>query len=852
LNYWRRQLQGLPNLALPYDRLSPSQPTFHGARASIKLSQQLSEDLKTVAISSQVTLYMILLGAFKVLLHRWTGQEDIVVGTVTAGRNRSELERVFGFFLNVVVLRTSVTDASTFADYLLQLRQVVLEAASHDRAPFDVLMNELRADNGSSCAPLFNSMFSMEPQLVTEPGWDLTQMEVDTGTTKYDLDLEADNRKDGTFLRLTYNRDVFEPSSMERFLEQIQLLLREVAAAPHARIADLKILSKEDRKKVLSDWNQTAAVYPLMPVHRIFEQLVARQPNAIAVTSDDGDLSYSALHQRSNALARAMLDSGVRKHGHVAILANRTPDMVVALLAVLKCGAVYVPLDVQWPDRNDGIVREANVQAILAESKLGALVPERVAPVLLLDQFASRSAAAPELEVQLDDPACLCSTSGTAAEPRLVEVKHRGIVRLAFGLENVRLDSNEVILQLSPLSFDAATFEIWGALLTGATLALFPEAVPSVRSLGSAIQRFNISTMWLTASLFHAIIDEAPEILSPIRQLLTGGEPLSVSRVRRALEVLPDTRFINAYGPTEATTFSCCYHIPATLPGNLKSIPIGKPLRNTQIYVFDSNQRPVPVGVPGEIYIGGDGIARGYLARADLTTKRFLPDPSHPGQMLYRTGDIGRFLANGHLEFLGRQDREVKISGRRIIMDDVEGLIRRCPGLKDVAVLDADDAQGTKQLLAFVIAQNRSDLSGANIRSFLRRECPGYMIPARIVMLSEFPRLRNGKLDRRALLRLASADSDKENAPQDQDALAQRLRSLWTRLLNSPKIDPEHNLFECGGSSLDAIRLISAIEKEFARSVPLQSVLRGQTFSEMAAVLRVPDVRPVGVSAFGP
>jgi len=852
LEYWRKKLAGdLPVLQLPSDRPRPAVQTFRGATYKFSLPADLSNDLKEFSRREGVTLFMSLLAAFNVFLHHYTGQDDILIGGVTAGRNRAELEPLIGFFLNTVVLRTDLSGDPTFRELLTRVKETTLGALSHDDVPFELLVKELRPQRDLSVNPFFQILFSIEPPLAFPSSeWRLSQGEVDLGATKFDLDFQLDETPDGIVGHCSYSTDLFDSATVERMVQNWQQVLENAVTDATRRVSQVSLLGPQEKQRLLVEWNQTAEAYPRdRCIHQLFEEQVDRTPDDVAVVYRDEQLTYLELDRRANQLANRLRGMGVRADVPVGLFLDRSFEAIVGILGILKAGGAYLILDPQSPsDWLSFVVKDANLKVVLTHPRLLDRCTFPSVTVVGFDASLA-STAGEQVERVNSELACtnlayLVYTSGSAGCPKGIEVEHRSVVRLIFATASLSQPGDEVFLQLAPLSFDASTYEIWAPLLRGGRCILFPENTFTIATLGEVISNSAVTTLWLTASLFNTVIDEAPEVLSAIRTLLIGGEPLSVAHVRRALTLLPATKIINGYGPTEGTTFTCLYRIPPQLASGMSSIPIGHPISNTRVYILDPRLNPCPVGVPGELCIAGDGLARGYLNRPELTAKQFLPDPfsQDPDARLYKTGDLARYHANGNVEFLGRLDQQVKIHGFRVELAEVEAVLGEHPMVMAVVVV-AQEHLGSKRLVAHVVGKPGSSCTKQELLAFLRRRLPDYMVPAQIICAARFPALANGKTDRNALESIADDRDLPEIRFQDvpKDVTEARLLEIWESVLPNRPIDLRQSFFEQGGHSLLALRLVHRIETAFGRKMGLATFVNASSVQEMAAVLRDPS-----------
>ncbi|WP_407883843.1 non-ribosomal peptide synthetase, partial [Scytonema sp. NUACC26] len=657
--YWQRQLRECPVLQLPTDHLRPVVQTFRGATQLFSLSYDLTEQLKTLSHQEGATLFMTLLAVFKILLHRYSGQDDIVVGSPIANRNRAEIEGLIGFFVNNLVLRTDLSSNPSFQELLGRVKEVAIGAYSHQDLPFEYLVEALQPDRNLSHNPLFQVTFNLENDLMDElklPELTLKSLQRKNSTAKFDLSLSLRETHSGLVGTLEYGTDLFDTATITQMLGHFQILLKGIVTNPKQRVWELPLLTTTERHQQLVEWNNTESDYPRNAcIHQLFEAQVEQTPNAVAIVYEDQQLTYRELNQRANQLARYLQSLGVKPEVLVGIYTGRSIEMIIGLLGILKSGGAYLPLDTECPlERLSLLLEETQISVLLTQEQLVEELPTSWAQVICLDSdwemIAQQSKENLVSQVKPENLAYLMYTSGSTGQPKGVSVVHRGVVRLVKGNNYASLTAEEIFLQLAPVSFDASTFEIWGCLLNGAQLVVFSNHTPSLKELGQALQQYQITTLWLSAGLFHLMVDERVEDLRHIRQLLAGGDVLSTVHVSRVLQVLAKGKLINGYGPTENTTYTCCYCVTSENHSRV-CVPIGRPIANTQIYLLDNYLQPVPVGVFGELYISGDGLARGYFNHPELTAEKFIPNPlsQKPGERLYKTGDIARYLPDSNL-----------------------------------------------------------------------------------------------------------------------------------------------------------------------------------------------------------
>jgi len=869
LEYWRRHLAGSPvALELPTDRRRPAQPSSRGANHYFVLPDRLAAGLEALARQRRATLFMTVLAAFVILLYRHSGQRDVVVGSPIAGRNRSELEGLIGFFVNTLALRIDLSAPAggrvSALAALDRTREVALGAFAHQELPFEKLLEELQPERSRGQTPLFQVVFALEnvPAEVVEPAdlgvadLRLEPVETDSGTAKFDLTLIMRREPRGLAGSFEYACDLFDGATVARLTRHFAALLESMVAHPEGRIDGLELMTAAERHQLLREWTATSTPYPRQAaIHELFELQARRTPDSVALVAEGTprQLSYGELDRRANRLAHRLLRLGLEPEGLVALAVERSPEMVVGILAVLKAGGAYLPLDLgSPPERLAAQIEEARTPVVLTEAAVAGALPQ-AAPLLRLDEDWERLAGEPDASPGVTAAAeRLCYvmvTSGTTGRPKGVAVPHRAVVRLVRESDYASLTDREVFLALAPVSFDASTLELWGPLVNGGRLVLHPGRLAAPEELGETLARHRVSTLWLTAGLFHQMVEARPASLAPISQLLAGGDVLSPAHVRKVLGELEGT-LVNGYGPTENTTFTCCHRMrPAQAVRS--PVPIGRPIADSWIRMLDRRLEPVPVGVAGMLYAGGDGLARGYFERPARTAESFVPDPrgAAPGGRLYRTGDLARHLPDGNAEFLGRRDTQVKVRGFRIELGEIEAVLGRHPAVASAAVVAREDVAGDEQpgdrrLVAYVVAGD-GEAEPGELRDFLKKTLPEYMVPALFVRLDALPLNANGKVDRRAL----PAPGGERPAPEasfvaPRDAVEEVLAGIWSEALGLDRVGVEDDFFELGGHSLLATQLISRIRKAFRVELPLAALFEATTVAAMARLLAASEPRP--------
>lgn len=857
VSYWQKKLGGqLPRLDLPLDRPRTPVSTFGGENCSIRLDRELLVRLKTRAQEERATLFMLLLAVFKLLLFRYTGQKDVRVGIPFANRQGFETEEMIGFFVNTLVLRTSLEGEPKFRELLQRVKTTAIEAFSHSALPFEKLVELTQSAAGTDRVALVETLFALEAseQPLALDGLIVSQLPVGTRTAKMDLSLFVTEDAEGWTAKFEYNTDLLDHDRIERMLGHFQVLLEELAADPGQGISEVPILTKEEKHRLLVEWNQTERSYPRHhSVHRSFEEQVAATPNAVAIIANDISLTYAELDEQADKVAAYLTRAGVGRGDIVGVAIERSPQMIAGLLGILKAGGTYWGIEEDLPaGRLERLLSNAEPRLVLTSdtSKFALKLPANASVVAMEDLLAARGQDNYQSALtQATDPAYVSYTSGSTGQPKGVVIPHRGVIRLVKSANYLSLERDETLLHMAPLSFDASTFEIWGALLNGGRLVLMPPGQPTLSDIGTAIARHGVTTLWLTSGLFHLIVDERLEDLRPLRQLIAGGDVLSPKHVFHVSRALPACRIVNGYGPTENTTFSCCYEIP-TRSELGESIPIGRPISNTRVYVANSSLSPIPVGVDGELYLAGDGLAIGYLNQPQLTSERFLLGSfgGQEGERVYRTGDRVRWRSDGILEFRGRLDSEVKIRGHRIELSEIESVLKACPGVSE-AVLTKHGDLSAGALAAYLVLDEEGQGSIDRIRDYAQKRLPSYMVPATFTILDRFPLSENGKVDRRQLPEpKISFQTVAKESDQPLNLLEMEMIRLWEWLFLRGDIRRTDNFFTLGGHSLLAARLMSEIDRRFGCKLPIAAVFHAPTIETLCQRLTEERCAPAWTS----
>jgi amino acid adenylation domain-containing protein len=875
LAFWRRELAGVPVLELPTDRRRPAVRSGAGASVAATLSSE-SSDLRTglsaLLQTGRSTLYMGLLAAFSALLHRLTGQDGFAVGSPVANRNPPEISDLIGFFVNTVALRADLSGDPPFRELLARVRRTVMSAFQHQEIPFEKIVEALQPERLLSHTPLFQVMLSLThtpPGETVLDGLVLESVPTGSSTSKFDLGLILTEAPGGLALHLEYDLDLFDAATAGRLARHLETLLAGAVAAPDEPVSSLPLLTAAERDHLLLGWNRTARPYPReATVHGLFAEQAEKTPQAVALIAEESVWTYRDLATAAGRLARRLRRLGVGPEVPVAVLVERSPEMVAALLGVLAAGGFFVPLDPGHPpERWAALLTRTGARLVVTQERWLDVLPEGVTAICLDPLETLLAAGEPDGEglpadwTAPESLAYVMFTSGSTGEPKGVAITHRNIVRLVRGVSYADMGLGEVWAQLAPAAFDGSTLEIWGPLLNGGTLAVAPPRLPSLAELAGFLARHRVTFLLLTAALFHQMAEEQPEGFAPLRRVLAGGDVILPAPVRRLLTAFPALTVVNGYGPTEGTVLTCCWEMrgPAAASAIEDTVPIGNPIANTVVYVLDPQMQPAPIGVWGELHAGGDGLARGYLGRPDLTAERFVPDPfaelhGTPGTRLYRTGDLVRCHPSDardpqgpepRIEFLGRNDRQVKIRGFRIEPGEVEAVLASHPQVRQAAVVvhggSGRDGDGEKRLVAYVACATdwSAELEG-ELRRHLRSRLPEPMTPSAFVSLPELPLTPNGKVDRQALAAIAP-ERRGEASVAPRTHTEEVLALLWIEVLGEQRtggrIGIDDNFFDLGGHSLVATRLVARIRSTLGVDVPLRAVFETPTVAALAALV---------------
>jgi amino acid adenylation domain-containing protein len=844
LDYWKNHLHDYVELALPTDRPRPSTKSWDGDIVSRILPASLSERVARLAREQGATMFHVFLAAFKAVASRYAGIDDIAVGTPVAGRTRAELEPIVGTFINSVILRTDLSGDPSFREVVSRVRDTATDAIAHQDLPFEQLVKALHPRRDPGRNPLFQVNFTHQRDFVRPVsfgGARLTAFPSRSPGAIFDLHFFMVERADGWRASCDYACDLFDRDTALSLLAHFETLLDAATTDADLPVSKLPLLTRGETQ-TLHDWAGKKIPYPAdANLGELFLAQARLHPGRTAVRYQGNSTSYAALATAALETASRLIEAGVKPGDRVPLCAPSVPEMIAAQLGIVLSGAACIPLDPEYPaDRLRYMLTDSGAKVLLATPALATRFFASGAEVLELRPIPSEQPATIGSAPVPDIPATAVShifyTSGSTGTPKGVLVPHRGITRLALGGGFMEFGPEDSFLQAAPISFDAATLEIWMPLLNGGHVVLSGEGGNSLESIARALREEKVTCLWLTAGLFQTMVDEHLDDLRGLKYLLAGGDVLSPQHVRRAGEALTQTTLINGYGPTENTTFTCCHRITRDDTG--ASIPIGRPIGNTTVHILDPRLRPVPRGIPGELFTGGDGLAVGYLNQPELTAEKFITLPS--GERLYRTGDQCRWRADGVVEFLGRLDHQVKVRGFRIETGEIEATLARHPHVAQTrATVRGADAV-SKKLLAWVTLAPGHSVTSSELRDFLGEHLPAYMVPVSIGILDRFPLNANGKVDLAALPDPSAPAGASSQPPQTDSEI--RLAALWSELLERPEISRNDDWFDLGGHSLLALRLFSRIHREFGLSLPLSTLLNHPTVRSLAVFLDSPAV----------
>jgi tyrocidine synthetase-3 len=813
--YWLKAFEGeIPVLNLPTDFVRPSVQSFEGDTVTLDLDKDLSAGLQRLAAATGTTVYMLLLAVYNVLLSKYTGQEDIIVGSPSAGRPHADLENIIGMFVNTLAMRNYPEGSKTFAEFLKEVKENALNAYQNQDYQFEELLDRLNINRNISRNPLFDVMFNIQSEENVNTGsWDISfsPYGFENKISKFDMTLTALVSEDDINFAIEYCTALFRRETIERLAVHLKNIIKAVVKEPEIVLDNIDLLEEEEKRQLLIDFNNTKTGYPKeKTIHELFEEQVRKTPHKTAVVFEDEKMTYAQLNLRADRVACALKEKGVKKDTIVGIMTHKSMEMVVGTLGILKAGGAYLPIDPEYPqDRINYMLKDCNANILMIRGgdrdKVKHLEFEDVEVLEIEDMEAHEdNKGYAEVCNLANSLAYVMYTSGSTGRPKGVAVEHRNVVRLVRNTNYIEFNEEDRILQTGAIVFDATTFELWGALLNGLELYLTGEEnILSAEKLGRELEKNKITVLWLTAPLFNQLVQQNAGIFKGLRYLLVGGDRLSPKHINKVREACTGTKIINGYGPTENTTFSVCCHIDRDYG---EDIPIGKPISNSYAFILDRNNNLKPIGVYGELCVGGDGLARGYVNMPELTAEKFVENPYKPGEKMYRTGDIARWLPDGNIEFMGRMDNQVKIRGYRIEPGEIETQLQRCPKIKESVVTVKTNKDKEKFLCAYYVSEGELTVQG--IREFLLKSLPEYMIPSYFIQLDKLPLNRNGKVDRGALPEPEGKLNTGVSYAAPESMEERILAHIWEKVLGIEKVGVNDEFFVIGGDSLKALKIV--------------------------------------------
>jgi amino acid adenylation domain-containing protein len=824
INFWKQKLEHAPEtIKLPYDLARTGQESYRGQFYQWQLPTELVAQLQAVANRNQATLFMVLLTAFNILLYRYTQQNDFCVGILSANRSFSELEHTLGFFVNTLVARNLVDSNVSARTLLRQVRETVLECLAHQQLPFDKLVETLRPNHDSVRHPFFQVLFSLQNSLIGELELDDLTVDVneyDRNIAKFDLSLSLVEKPQGLFGTFEFNSDLFYPETIVRLSTHYTQILRSLISDLDTSVGDIELFTAAEKHRWLVELNGSANCYnDTINLGVAFHESANKNLSKMAVISGNDSLTYGELDEKSSQLANLLKEYGIGVGSNVGLLLPRCPETIISILGVIKTGACYIPLDPCAPiDRLDYILKDADINLVLSMQDYTNNLPSILdLDLLLLETLAPRiieqKSHLPEADISATSNCYIIYTSGSTGKPKGVIASHEGVFRLVKNCNYVHLDEHQVLLQVSQLVFDGSTFDIWGSLLNGATLVMMPDGLPNLNTLAALVQQHQVTALFVTTHLFNSLVDYKLPFLSPLKQLLFGGDVASVYHVKKFQQAHPDCAISNIYGPTETTTFALSYLIPQTIDTH-HPLPLGVPINDTSVVILSEHMQLTPVNVPGEIYLGGPRLANGYLNQTELTQEKFIKNPvlELPTNLLYRTGDIGAYRADGQIVFLGRRDDQIKLRGYRIELPEIEQVLRGVEQINDAVVI----VQKPEEILvAYIIYVPGQTLNVQLVQDAVARRLPKYMVPDAIEVLSEYPLTNNGKIDK-SRLPAHKANRRKTTASLKIDnEIASIIHEVWMEILEDSEVTYEDNFFEIGGNSLKIIHILDRLQTHF-------------------------------------
>jgi amino acid adenylation domain-containing protein len=862
LAYWKERLKGAPEVTeLPTDYPRPAVQNFQGASEPLILSKSLTEPLKTLSKKQGVTLFMTLLAAFKTLLYRYSGQEDLILGSPIAGRIRGDIENLIGLFINTLVLRTDLSGNPTFRELLGRVREVALEAYAHQEVPFEKLIEALRLERSLSFTRLFQVTFALQNTPESELkllGCTVSRVTIKKETALFDLSLYLAERDEGLHGRVSYRTDLFDKATIGRMIGRFQVLLRGIVADPDRPISTLPLLMETEKHQLLVEWNETKRDYPQdRCIHQLFEEQVQRTPDAVAVAFEDRQMTYRELNATANRIALSLAERGIGRGSFVPFLMDRSIEVPIAMLAIMKAGAAFVPLDIHWPiERIKQILKELGNEVILVNQTTPYEQEVVGCPFLAVNEQTVIPTVCTNSGVDVDsgEPIYTIYTSGSTGKPKGAVVPHRGITnRFLWMSEFIGPSAAGAALQTTHHVYDSAVWQLFWPLINGGkTVIPSPGMETEAEYLADLIYSNKVTITDFVPSVFNTIVPQLvhdssiQQKLQSLRTIIVGGEEITPSTTYTFMAQFPTVRVMNLYGPTEASIGCICYEVTGKEGGK---IPIGKPISNVHALVLDKNRNLVPIGVAGELYLSGICLGLGYLHDEEKTKAAFVDNPFSeiPYSKLYRTGDLVRYLSDGNIQFLGRLDHQVKIRGFRIELGEIEAILSQHSGVRDVVVVAREESSGDKRLVGYIVPRQEGVSTINELRSFAREKLPEYMIPSAFVFLNSLPLTPNGKVDRRALQAPGQSPELEHSFVAPRNSVEGVLAGIWAKVLKLKRIGVHDNFFELGGHSLLATQVMSLARTAFQLEIAVKTLFENPTVAGLAVQiiqLKAKDVSP--------
>ncbi|MGD9898613.1 MAG: amino acid adenylation domain-containing protein [Calditrichaceae bacterium] len=855
ITYWKNQLKDIPPLIeIPTDRPRPASRTYRGDHIIFNIEKEKVQKLEDFSLKQDATMFMTILSVFQVLLHRYTGQNDICVGSPIANRNRAEVAGLIGFFVNTLVMRGDLSGNPAFSFFLERMKKTILDAYANQDLPFEMMVEAVNPNRALNHSPLFQVMFvynNTTENAITLPDLEISLIDIESRTSKFDIIMNLTETENILQGKLEYNTDLFNRDTMERLIGHFKVLIDSIIISPLSKISDLRMLTGEEFTHITTILNKPESWYDCGKfVHKLFEEQVEKSPSAVALVADKKELSFEELNTRSNRLARYLIRNDVLPGTFVGLSVNRVPELIIGILGILKAGGTYLPLDPGYPEeRIRFMLEDSAAKFVLTQEQIAKNFPSSNAELICLDtlwpEISQENDGNPDIKVTNDPPAYIIYTSGSTGTPKGVLISHQAIANHCCDMiDHYEIKPDDHILQFASFNFDASVEQILPTLISGARLVLRDDEIWPTIDFHKKIEKFDLSVINLPTAYWQQLAldwSSHPEWLpkNRLRLVIIGGDRMSGDTLELWRKTsLSDIRLLNAYGPTETTITASTYEIPRDFRGT--NISIGRPRANREFYILDSNLYPVPVGIPGELHIGGSALAVGYLNQHELTAEKFIKNPfgKENGSLLYKTGDLARYLSDGNIEFLGRVDNQVKIRAFRIELGEIEAALNQCSGVSRSIVTAREDSPGTKRLIAYYITERNQDLPVTELRGAIHKRLPDYMIPSAFIRVDQFPLSPAGKIDRGALPVPENLRPDLESAfVIPRTPTEKKIAAIAGQLLKIDKIGVYDNFFELGGHSMLATQFISRLRESFNVEIPLRSVFENPTVDGMMRVI---------------